>query len=73
MNAARLARRCCLMALRELALRRTADRVEAAARAAVDQDRPSRARFARDRVLVALGPDPQAELRAEDGSAGDAT
>jgi two-component system, OmpR family, sensor histidine kinase KdpD len=50
-----------LNALRELALRRTADRVEAAARAALDQERLPRARFARDRVLVALGPDPQAE------------
>jgi two-component system, OmpR family, sensor histidine kinase KdpD len=50
-----------LMALRELSLRRTADRVEAAARASLEQDRAPRARFARDRVLVALGPDPQAE------------
>src|SRR5579862_2707703 len=44
-----------LMALRELALRRVADRVEAAARAfPVD---PTRARLAGDRVLVAVGPD----------------
>lgn len=50
-----------LMALRELALRRTADRVEAAARAALDQERAPQTRFARDRILVALGPDPQAE------------
>jgi two-component system sensor histidine kinase KdpD len=50
-----------LLALRELALRRTADRVEAAARASFESDRAPRARFARDRVLVALGPDPQAE------------
>jgi two-component system sensor histidine kinase KdpD len=50
-----------LMALRELALRRTADRVEAAARAALDQERAPQARLARDRILVALGPDPQAE------------
>ena len=49
-----------LMALRELALRRTADRVEAAARASLEERAP-RARFARDRILVALGPDPQAE------------
>lgn len=56
-----------LMALRELALRRTADRVEAAARAAVDVDRPARARFARDRILVALGPDPQAEQLVRTG------
>ena len=48
-----------LMALRELALRRVADRVEAAARA-LPPDR-TRARFAADRVLVAVGPDEQAE------------
>jgi two-component system sensor histidine kinase KdpD len=48
-----------LMALRELALRRVADRVEAAARA-LPMDR-ARMRLARDRVLVAIGPDPQAE------------
>jgi two-component system, OmpR family, sensor histidine kinase KdpD len=48
-----------LMALRELALRRVADRVEAAARAfPVD---PTRARLAGDRVMVAVGPDEQAE------------
>jgi two-component system sensor histidine kinase KdpD len=50
-----------LMALRELALRRTADRVEAAARASLDQERAARPRLAGDRILVALGPDPQAE------------
>jgi len=48
-----------LMALRELALRKVADRVEAAARE-LPQDR-ARARFAGDRVLVAVGPDEQAE------------
>jgi two-component system sensor histidine kinase KdpD len=48
-----------LMALRELALRRVADRVEAAARAfPVDR---SRTRLASDRVMVAVGPDAQAE------------
>src|ERR1700755_2677873 len=48
-----------LMALRELALRRVADRVEAAARALpID---PSRARLAGDRVMVSVGPDEQAE------------
>jgi two-component system, OmpR family, sensor histidine kinase KdpD len=57
----RFFRKANLMALRELALRRTADRVEAAARAAHDQERAPQARFARDRILVALGPDPQAE------------
>lgn len=50
-----------LMALRELALRRTADRVEAAARAALDGHSAPRTRFAHDRILVALGPDAQAE------------
>jgi two-component system, OmpR family, sensor histidine kinase KdpD len=48
-----------LMALRELALRRVADRVEAAARA-LPTDR-TRARLAGDRVMVAIGPDAQAE------------
>jgi two-component system sensor histidine kinase KdpD len=46
-----------LIALRELALRRVADRVDASARA----DRTSRAWMARDRVLAAVGPDSQAE------------
>lgn len=50
-----------LIALRELALRRVADRVDAAARASVLTDRTSRAWLARDRVLVAIGPDNQAE------------
>jgi two-component system sensor histidine kinase KdpD len=48
-----------LLALRELALRRVADRVEAAARAA--QPDRARGRLAGDRVLVAIGPDDQAE------------
>jgi len=48
-----------LMALRELALRRVADRVEAAARD-LPLDR-SRTRLAGDRVMVAVGPDEQAE------------
>jgi len=42
-------------------LRRVADRVDAAARASVLADRTSRAWLARDRVLVAIGPDDQAE------------
>jgi two-component system sensor histidine kinase KdpD len=50
-----------LIALRELALRRVADRVDAAARASALADRTSRAWMARDRVLVAIGPDDQAE------------
>jgi two-component system sensor histidine kinase KdpD len=48
-----------LNALRELALRRTADRVEAAARAAEARDPATTAR-ARDRLMVAVGPDAQA-------------
>ena len=48
-----------LMALRELALRRVADRVEAAARA-LPADR-TRRRLAADHILVAIGPDEQAE------------
>jgi two-component system sensor histidine kinase KdpD len=48
-----------LMALREIALRRVADRVEAASRE-LPADR-AQARAARDRVLVAVGPDEQAE------------
>ncbi|HEY6484567.1 MAG TPA: sensor histidine kinase KdpD [Steroidobacteraceae bacterium] len=48
-----------LMALRELALRRVADRVEAAARA-LPVDR-TRARLAGDRIMVGVGPDEQAE------------
>ena len=50
-----------LIALRELALRRVADRVDASARASALTDRTSRAWLARDRVLVAIGPDNQAE------------
>jgi len=48
-----------LLALREIALRRVADRVEAASRL-LPADR-TQARGARDRILVAVGPDPQAE------------
>jgi two-component system, OmpR family, sensor histidine kinase KdpD len=50
-----------LMALREIALRRVADRVEAAARDSVDADRAPHSRLASDRVLVATGPDAQSE------------
>jgi two-component system sensor histidine kinase KdpD len=49
-----------LLALRELALRRVADRVEASARAAATGE-PSRTRLASDRILVAIGPDAQSE------------
>ena len=48
-----------LMALREIALRRVADRVEAAAR--LLQPGRARGRIAGDRLIVAVGPDAQAE------------
>jgi two-component system, OmpR family, sensor histidine kinase KdpD len=54
-----------LMALRELALRKVASRVEAAARA-LPVDR-TRTRLAGDRVLVAVGPDEQAEQLVRSG------
>ena len=54
-----------LMALRELALRKVASRVEAAARA-LPVDR-ARTRLAGDRVLVAVGPDEQAEQLVRSG------
>jgi len=50
-----------LLALRELALRRTTDRVQAAARESLSDDRGTRGWLARDRILVATGPDPQSE------------
>ena len=50
-----------LMALREIALRRVADRVEAAARASAGTSHAARTRLAGDRVLVATGPDAQSE------------
>jgi two-component system sensor histidine kinase KdpD len=50
-----------LVALRELALRRTADRVDAAARAYDGKERTSKPWLARDRFLVAVAPDEQAE------------
>ena len=54
-----------LMALREIALRRVAARVEAASRAL----HPGRAhaRIAGDHILVAVGPDPQAEQLVRTG------
>jgi two-component system, OmpR family, sensor histidine kinase KdpD len=48
-----------LLALREIALRRVADRVEAAARASAS--RLPGPRLARERILVATGPDAQSE------------
>jgi two-component system sensor histidine kinase KdpD len=56
-----------LIALRELALRRTADRVDAAARAQGLPGQQSQAYLARDRLLVAIGPDAQAEQLVRTG------
>jgi two-component system sensor histidine kinase KdpD len=50
-----------LIALRELALRRTADRVDAAARAQAAREPNARPWLVRDRLLVAIGQDAQAE------------
>jgi two-component system, OmpR family, sensor histidine kinase KdpD len=50
-----------LCALREMALRRTADRVEAAARQYAANEGASRPWLARDRFLIAIAPDDQAE------------
>jgi two-component system, OmpR family, sensor histidine kinase KdpD len=50
-----------LMALREIALRRVADRVEAAARASAPASQLARPRLAGERILVATGPDAQSE------------
>ncbi len=63
----RFFRRSNLIALRELALRRTADRVDAAARAQGLPGSLSRAYLARDRLLVAVGPDTQAEQLVRTG------
>ena len=59
--AERFFRKTNLMALRELALRRTADRVDAAAQELSGQERSSRPWLARDRFLIAIAPDDQAE------------
>jgi len=50
-----------LIALRELALRRMTDRVEASARESLAGDRSSREWLAQDHLLVAIGPNNQAE------------
>jgi two-component system, OmpR family, sensor histidine kinase KdpD len=50
-----------LFALREMALRRTADRVDAAARECAANESASKPWLARDRFLVAVAPDDQAE------------
>ncbi len=57
----RFFRRPNLMALREISLRRVADRVEAAARASAPAGEQSRPRLAGERILVATGPDAQSE------------
>ncbi|MGO9513723.1 MAG: ATP-binding protein [Steroidobacteraceae bacterium] len=54
-------RKANLLALRELALRRTADRVDAAALEFAGQAPTSRPWLARDRFLIAVTPDTQAE------------
>ena len=56
-----------LLALRELALRRMTERLEVAARASLPTDDQSRGWLARDRVLVATGPDPQSEHTIRSG------
>jgi len=50
-----------LIALRELALRQTADRVDAAAREYMAREPTSRPWLARDRFIVGVGPDEQSE------------
>ena len=50
-----------LLALRELALRQTADRVDAAAREYERREPTSRPWLARERFLIGIGPDSQAE------------
>ncbi len=57
----RFFRRPNLIALRELALRRTADRVDAAARDYAGDERGSKPWLARDRFLIAIAPNDQAE------------
>ncbi len=57
----RFFRKSNLLALRELALRRTADRVDAAALELADQSSTSRPWLARDRFMIAVTVDGQAE------------
>jgi two-component system sensor histidine kinase KdpD len=56
-----------LHALRELALRRMTSRIEAAGRSARAHDTGSTAWRARERILVATGPDPQSEATIRAG------
>jgi two-component system, OmpR family, sensor histidine kinase KdpD len=60
-NVAQLFREPNLVALRELALRRTADRVDASVRAFEGKQQASKPWLARDRFLVAVTPNEQAE------------
>jgi K+-sensing histidine kinase KdpD len=53
-----------LFAFREMALRRTADRVDAAARECVATDGASKPWLARDRFLIAVAPDDQVPRRS---------
>lgn len=57
----RFFRKANLLALRELALRRTADRVDAAALEYARSERASRPSLGRDRFLIAVAPGDQAE------------
>lgn len=63
----RFFRRPNLLALRELSLRRVADRVEAAARVSAGAGTSSHRRLAGERVLVAIGPNSQAEQLVRTG------
>lgn len=63
--AERFFRRTNLLALREIALRRVAERVEAASREL--QPQSARGRIAGERILVAVGPDAQAEQLVRTG------
>lgn len=65
MAAERFFRKTNLMALREIALRRVAERVEAASRALLPER--TRGRIAGERILVAVGPDAQAEQLVRTG------
>ena len=60
-DAEKILRESSLCALREMALRRTADRVHAAARECGGDESASKPWLARDRFLVAVAPDDQAE------------
>src|SRR6185369_11128558 len=63
----RFFRKANLIALRELALRRTADRVDAAAREYARREPASRPWLARNRFLIAVAPDEQGEALVRTG------